>query len=382
MNTDRGSDVCATNAASNNSTPLMLQKIADPQSFALSGSPIPLLDNRGAADESDIEAPSLLYIPPLLGDSSPAAVRKRTESFTAVDIVVTTTECPEDEPSSISSLISSAFGNVPTPPTGGAVSKHGVWTYMQNQSASTSSSPDTASPVTASPSVMLTVPAPSHTESTIGEVQTPVTSLTNTAVSGLLPNPIDSTPPTPLSSALLPSQNITSAAPPLQPQSTESATFLLQPTTFNASVFPTSAASISSNLSASEPSSSTTTNPSSSNNTSGTYILFFSPGCFADWSYAIAYAVSTSGVAGPYIRQPDLLRTGDGGLVSPGGLTAVGPDPASREATVLNSQPYAEIVYHAGRLASGGTRSLYSGRAAWNGSAVAILGLNGIGGPP
>lgn len=53
----------------------------------------------------------------------------------------------------------------------------------------------------------------------------------------------------------------------------------------------------------------------------GNYVIFFSSGCITDNSYTVNYATSTSGIKGPYARQPTgpLLETGDYGLISPGG---------------------------------------------------------------
>ena len=52
-----------------------------------------------------------------------------------------------------------------------------------------------------------------------------------------------------------------------------------------------------------------------------TYILFFSSGCFTTDHYTVAYATAPS-ITGPYTRlaQP-LFRTGDYGLVGPGGMS-------------------------------------------------------------
>lgn len=55
----------------------------------------------------------------------------------------------------------------------------------------------------------------------------------------------------------------------------------------------------------------------------GTHALFFSSGCFSSEDYTVSFALSTEGVAGPYVRgDGPLLQTGDvgGKLVSPGGM--------------------------------------------------------------
>ncbi|KJZ73416.1 hypothetical protein HIM_07210 [Hirsutella minnesotensis 3608] len=56
----------------------------------------------------------------------------------------------------------------------------------------------------------------------------------------------------------------------------------------------------------------------------GTYILFFSAGCFTEPDYNVHYATSRS-VRGPYVRAPaPLIVTNDAlGLVAPGGASAV-----------------------------------------------------------
>lgn len=54
----------------------------------------------------------------------------------------------------------------------------------------------------------------------------------------------------------------------------------------------------------------------------GSYVLFFSSGCFTTSSYDVKYAVAKS-VAGPYVRADDaLLMTGNFGTTAPGGATA------------------------------------------------------------
>lgn len=53
----------------------------------------------------------------------------------------------------------------------------------------------------------------------------------------------------------------------------------------------------------------------------GTYVLFFSSGCFATSTYTVSYATSNS-IKGPYTQaaQP-LFKTSDLGLTSPGGMS-------------------------------------------------------------
>lgn len=51
------------------------------------------------------------------------------------------------------------------------------------------------------------------------------------------------------------------------------------------------------------------------------WVLFFSSGCFASPRYTVSYATASS-VTGPYTRAPQpLLRTGDGDLKAPGGMS-------------------------------------------------------------
>lgn len=55
--------------------------------------------------------------------------------------------------------------------------------------------------------------------------------------------------------------------------------------------------------------------------TDGTYVLFFSSGCYTDPSYNVLYATAKN-IAGPYTRASKaLLVTGDHGLVAPGEAT-------------------------------------------------------------
>jgi hypothetical protein len=55
----------------------------------------------------------------------------------------------------------------------------------------------------------------------------------------------------------------------------------------------------------------------------GRYVLFYSSHCFTSPNYDVKYAFADS-VAGPYVRSGrSLLRSGDFGLVSPGGATSV-----------------------------------------------------------
>lgn len=54
----------------------------------------------------------------------------------------------------------------------------------------------------------------------------------------------------------------------------------------------------------------------------GSYILFYSSGCYDSPSYDLKYATARA-VEGPYTRGGILLQTGDRGLTAPGGATAV-----------------------------------------------------------
>lgn len=51
----------------------------------------------------------------------------------------------------------------------------------------------------------------------------------------------------------------------------------------------------------------------------GTYVLFFSNGCYSSLDYKVNYAISTAGITGPYTRYGPLFATGDLGLSGPGG---------------------------------------------------------------
>ncbi|OXV08915.1 hypothetical protein Egran_03321 [Elaphomyces granulatus] len=52
-----------------------------------------------------------------------------------------------------------------------------------------------------------------------------------------------------------------------------------------------------------------------------TYFLFYSSHCFNDVMYDVRYVTSGS-ITGPYTKMGQLLKTGDYGLISPGGATA------------------------------------------------------------
>merc|ERR1711939_508394 len=53
----------------------------------------------------------------------------------------------------------------------------------------------------------------------------------------------------------------------------------------------------------------------------GTYVLFYSSGCFLTPEYAVKFAVATDVIAN-YTKQPgSYLATGDNGLDAPGGLS-------------------------------------------------------------
>jgi len=54
----------------------------------------------------------------------------------------------------------------------------------------------------------------------------------------------------------------------------------------------------------------------------GSYVLFYSSGCYDSPSYDVKYATAGA-VEGPYTRGGNLLKTGDFGLTAPGGATAV-----------------------------------------------------------
>lgn len=82
----------------------------------------------------------------------------------------------------------------------------------------------------------------------------------------------------------------------------------------------------------------------------GTYVLFFSSGCFTTSNYTVSYATASS-ITGPYTRaaQP-LFESGNLGLYSPGGMSIY--------------KDGEHMVFHA-RLGDG--RALYN----------AVIGLNG-----
>ncbi|MCJ1312143.1 hypothetical protein MMC25_005817 [Agyrium rufum] len=104
--------------------------------------------------------------------------------------------------------------------------------------------------------------------------------------------------------------------------------------------------------------------PSLVRSSGGTYVLFFSSGCYANDDYDVSYATSTSGVGGPYTKAgypvAPLLVTGsdNGKLYSPGGL-----DVASDGVNV---------VFHADLGTTADTRQMWSGQISISGTTVTI----------
>lgn len=90
---------------------------------------------------------------------------------------------------------------------------------------------------------------------------------------------------------------------------------------------------------------------------SGTYVLFFSSGCFVTSSYTVSYATASS-ITGPYTRASGpLLATGDGhGLTAPGGMD------------IWTDNQH--MVFHANN-ANGG-RSMYTALISVSGTTVSI----------
>lgn len=94
---------------------------------------------------------------------------------------------------------------------------------------------------------------------------------------------------------------------------------------------------------------------------SSVYVLFFSSNLFTTSHYNVAYATSTTGLKGPYIRNPTpLLATGDdeGRLYGPGGLDVGGGGE--------------KVVFHSGYSGTSITRQLWTGQIAVNGTTVII----------
>jgi beta-xylosidase len=99
-------------------------------------------------------------------------------------------------------------------------------------------------------------------------------------------------------------------------------------------------------------------------NSAGTYVLFFSSGCYTEPTYNVDYATATS-VLGPYTRSVTgpLVSTDDSfGLTAPGGAT-----PASDGSG---------IVFHADCAAG---RCLFESTIGVMGAKVVLNGVNGIG---
>lgn len=98
--------------------------------------------------------------------------------------------------------------------------------------------------------------------------------------------------------------------------------------------------------------------PSLVQTSDGTYILYFSSGCFLTENYTVNYATSTS-ITGPYTRADiPLFQTGDYGLVAPGGMTMF------RDAK--------HMVFHA-RWGAGMNRALYVAEIGYRGDVVGGL---------
>lgn len=97
----------------------------------------------------------------------------------------------------------------------------------------------------------------------------------------------------------------------------------------------------------------TTEAPSLTRASDGTYVLFFSSGCYTDTSYTVSYATA-SAVTGPYARAATpLFQTGTDGLSAPGGAS-IAPDAN-------------HMVFHQGPF---GSRTLYTARVSISGTTV------------
>ncbi|MCJ1476420.1 hypothetical protein MMC13_005086 [Lambiella insularis] len=91
------------------------------------------------------------------------------------------------------------------------------------------------------------------------------------------------------------------------------------------------------------------------------HVLFFSSNLFTTSKYDVAYATSTTGLKGPYTRNPTpLLQTGDdhGRLFGPGGLDV--------------GSGGERVVFHSGYSGTSITRQLWTGQIAVNGTTVII----------
>ena len=104
--------------------------------------------------------------------------------------------------------------------------------------------------------------------------------------------------------------------------------------------------------------------PSLIRTTTGQYVLFFSSGCYSTANYTVSYAVSSSGINGTYVRNGQLLSTGDDGLYAPGGAD-VSED--------------GHMVFHADFGTTVAVRQMYTAqfRVEANGAVVMSRGLIG-----
>lgn len=93
--------------------------------------------------------------------------------------------------------------------------------------------------------------------------------------------------------------------------------------------------------------------PTLTRSRSGTYVLFFSSGCFVSNDYTVSYATA-SNIAGPYTRNSTpLFKTGTYGLQAPG------------SASVWTDAQH--MVFHAN---NGNVRSMYTAQITINGNTV------------
>lgn len=92
---------------------------------------------------------------------------------------------------------------------------------------------------------------------------------------------------------------------------------------------------------------------------SGTYVLFYSSGCYLGDTYDVKYATSSSPTSG-FVRAANnpLLATGSYNLIGPGGLDG--------------DFDNVDVAFHAISPARDGRRFFYTGRIAADGSSVTI----------
>ncbi|KAL9051219.1 MAG: hypothetical protein Q9162_006146 [Coniocarpon cinnabarinum] len=328
-------------------TPLILQQV-DPSSWTLIGQASTLLENMGSDEAYNIEAPSLVYIPPKDGSSvasaagTSAATTSNSEAGPATALkAVDDAEATGDATAAQTAVPTTLQRRQQPAPVSDDCTDEAGAPSASNPGASAAIGASGASG--AGPTVAGETSAPLNPTSLVQHGNAP--SASGQSQTGLQPSNAGGAP---------------SSYPPAYP-----------------TTGPITGTTSSSSSSTSSGSGSSPSSPSNPSGDKGLWVLFFSAGFFSNSSYHTGYAISTDGITGEFKRQPNLLSSGDGGLFAPGGLTATGTDRDYREFAWSGDHAVAEVVYHAGHAAPEGTRKLYSGQAIWDGQQMSIASADG-----